>query len=99
MGIPKSFKLFATTVKVEYDDSKMSNESCLGACSYTDALITLCENYKGDKLNKGVVIDTFYHEKVHVILDAMGEHELSKNEKFVEVFSRLLRQSDETACY
>jgi len=27
----------------------------------------------------------------------MGEHELSKNEKFVEIFARLLRQSDESA--
>ena len=31
-----------------------------------------------------------------MILDFMGEHKLSSNEKFVEVFSKLLRQSEIT---
>ena len=44
-------------------------------------------------------MDTFYHEKVHIILDTMGERELSQNEKFVDTFAKLLRQSDETANY
>ena len=99
MKIPKKFKLFATTINVEYDNVGLSNQSILGSCSYTDTKITLCDNYKGDILNDGTVMDTFYHEKVHVILDAMGEHKLSSNEKFVEIFSRLLRQSDETTEY
>jgi hypothetical protein len=34
---------------------------------------------------------------MHIILDAMGEHELSKKAKFVEVFAKLFRQSDESA--
>ncbi len=95
--IPKRFKVFASTINISYDNVRLSNDSCLGECSYTDSKITLCENYKGEKLNKSVLIDTFYHEKIHIVLDAMGEHELSKNEKFVEVFARLLRQSDESA--
>ena len=53
--------------------------------------------YKGEKQSESSMLDTFYHEKVHIILDAMGEHTLSSEEKFVEVFSRLLRQSDESA--
>ncbi len=99
MKIPKSFKVFATTINVVYNDIRLSYNNILGECSYTDSVIELCGNYKGDTLNEGTVVDTFYHEKIHIILDAMGEHELSKNEKFVEVFSRLLRQSDETAIY
>ena len=95
--IPKSFKLFATTIIINYDDLRLSNESYLGDSSFTNSSITLCENYKGKEVNKDVIIDTFYHEKVHVILDAMGEHKLSRKEKFTEVFARLLRQSDESA--
>lgn len=97
MKIPKSFKLFATTINVKFDSLRLSNESALGDCSFTDNLITLSNNYKGEEISKSSIIDTFYHEKTHVILDAMGEHELSKNEKFVEVFSRLLRQADDSA--
>jgi len=99
MEIPKSFKLFATTINVNYENERLSNESVIGECSYTDNSITLCSNYKGSELAASTIIDTFYHEKIHVILDAMGEHEMSKNEKFIEIFSRLLRQSDETVIY
>ena len=97
MKIPKEFKLFATTVNIDYDNERLSNDGCLGDCTNTHSKITLCDNYKGEKLSKDTILDTFYHEKIHIILDAMGEHKLSRNEKFVEIFSRLLRQSDETA--
>jgi len=99
LKIPTSFKLFATTVLVDYDNKKLSNEGVYGECSYSDAKITLCDKYKDENLNISTIMDTFYHEKVHMILDAMGEHKLSHNEKFVEIFARLLRQSDETSNY
>ena len=97
MRIPKSFKLFGTTVHVVFDDERMNNESIVGESDFAKSLISLTESYKGDLLTEDVIADTYYHEKVHMILDSMKEHELSKNEKFVEVFSKLLRQSDETA--
>lgn len=97
--IPKKFKLFGTTYNVEFNTEKMNNESSLGFAEYTKALITLTRTYKGEALAGDVVIDTYYHEKVHMILDAMGENDLSSNEKFVEVFSRLLRQLDDTSEY
>ena len=97
--IPKKFKLFANTIEVVVDNETTSNESALGLSDYTNSLISLCEIYKGVKLKKKSVRDTFYHEKVHMILDAMNEHKLSRNEQFVDVFSKLLRQSDESAEY
>ena len=97
MRIPKSFNLFASRINVNFDNEKLSDGNMLGNCSFTDLSITLCDEYKGESLSESVVIDTFYHEKVHTILDSMGESKLSANEKFVEVFSRLLRQSDESA--
>jgi len=96
MKIPKRFKIFASTINVEFDNTRLSNEGILGDCSFNEGKITVCDYYKGIRISYSCIIDTFYHEKVHVILDAMGEHELSRNEKFVEVFARLLRQSDES---
>ena len=99
MRIPKSFKLFTTTITILLDNQRMNNESSLGISEHTKNTITLTDKYKGNELNSDVITDTYYHEKVHTILDAMGESDLSGNEKFIEVFSRLLRQSDETSKY
>lgn len=99
MEIPRKFKVFASTITVSVDNERLSEGGILGDCSFNDQRIGLCEVYKGKELPKDCVIDTFYHEKVHIILDAMGEHRLSRNEKFVEVFSRLLRQADDSAEY
>jgi hypothetical protein len=97
MKIPKKFKVFASTINVGFDNARLSNEGLLGSCSFMDNKISICDEYKGEKISECSTVDTFYHEKIHIILDAMGEHELSQNEKFVEVFARLLRQSDESA--
>ena len=99
MKIPKSFKLFATTINVVFDDERMNNEGFLGLSEIMKSLISLASKHKGEKLENEIVIDAFYHEKVHMILDSMCEFELSKNEKFVEIFSSLLRQSDETSIF
>ncbi|AGO48580.1 hypothetical protein Phi18:3_gp068 [Cellulophaga phage phi18:3] len=97
MKIPKSFNLFATTINVEFDSETLSYNSTLGDCSFCDNKINLSYSYKGNPIPESTIVDTFYHERTHVILDAMGRHELSQDEEFVEVFSRLLRQADETA--
>ena len=99
MKIPKKFKLFGTTVNVVFDVKKMDQDSLLGMSEHAKSLITLSDTYKGNKLSEDVILDTYYHEKIHIILDSMHEHKLSRNEKFVKVFSRLLRQSDETSEY
>jgi len=96
-SIPKKFKLFGTTVNVVFDNKRMDEESTIGLSEWKKSLITLCNKSNGEEINEDVIIDTYYHEKVHTILDSMGEVKLSGNEKFVEVFSKLLRQSDNTA--
>ena len=99
MKIPKSFKLFATTINVIFDNERMNNEGLLGLSEIMLSLISLTNKYKGKNLKDETIIDTYYHEKVHMILDAMGEFELSKNEKFVQLLASLLRQVDETSEY
>lgn len=97
--IPKKFKLFATTINIIFDNERMNNDGLLGLSEVMNSLISLANKYKGEKLENEIIIDTYYHEKVHIILDSMCEFELSKNEKFVQIFASLLRQSDETCEY
>ena len=99
MKIPKKFKVFASTINVCFDNTRLSDEGVLGDCSFTSNQINISNKYKGQELPESTTLDTFWHEKIHIILDAMGEHELSRNEKFVEVLARLLRQSDESSVY
>lgn len=99
MRIPKSFKLFATPIEVVFDNNRMQDMECYGLAEYSFSKITLADAHELKPLSEGKIMDTFYHEKVHMILDTMGERDLSENEKFVDTFAKLLRQSDETAEY
>jgi hypothetical protein len=97
MKIPKSFNLFSQDISVSIKE-KIDGD-VLGECYLVDGYIHIAETYKGSSVNEKSMIGTFYHEKVHLILDAMGYHKLSGNEFFVETFAQLLLQSDLTAKY
>ena len=99
MNIPKKYKLFASTIEIKFNNEKMEDSELFGSHSYTTNIIHLCDEYNGKKLAEDRILDTFYHEKVHSILRAMMRDELNADEEFVEVFAKLLRQSDETAEY
>jgi hypothetical protein len=97
MIIPKSFKIFGDKIDVIFDEEYCNARKLYGEASFTEAKIRLSTTAERDILSQDRIEDTFYHEKVHIILDAMKEHELSSNEKFVDLFAKLLRQSDITA--
>lgn len=97
MKIPRTFKLFGTTVNVVWNNKRLNDKGVYGLHDYGKSEITLSEIEGTEELSEDRIMDTFYHERTHSILDAMNEQELSSNEKFVEVFSKLLRQADETA--
>jgi len=99
MKIPKRFKLFNTTVNIVWDDKYCNDKRLYGEYSYGESKITISTMQGYDKLAEDNIIDTYYHEKVHALLEMMHERELSDNEKFVDVFAKLLRQSDETSEY
>ena len=99
MKIPKTFKLFGTTVNVVWDNGRMNDKNIYGLCDSGKNEIVLSTVDGVVELSNDTMLDTFYHEKIHCILDAMNEGELSGNEKFVEIFSKLLRQADESAKY
>ncbi len=98
-NIPKSFYLFATKILIEFDNKFCDLRQSYGYADYGSSKIVLSDINGITPLSEGKIMDTFYHEKVHMILDSMKEYELSKNEKFVDVFAKLLRQSDQTAIY
>lgn len=99
LKIPKSFKVFGTTINVVWDNKRMNNHANYGIADYGRSEIVLSTTQGQDDLSNDRIMDTYYHEKVHTLLDAMNERELSSNEKFVDVFAKLLRQSDETSKY
>ena len=96
-SIPKSFALFASKINVIFNNRRMNDKEVYGLSDYSKCEITLSKTDGVEKLSKDRILDTFYHERTHMILDYMQEYELSKNERFVDIFSKLLRQSDITA--
>lgn len=99
MKVPKSFKVFATTIRVVFENERLNDKNLLGESSYVESKISLIDTNSMDKLSKDKILDVFYHEKVHIILDSMNKQELSRDEDFVDIFAKLWRQSDETAKY
>lgn len=98
-NIPTEFRLFATTIKVRWDNTRMNQKNSYGEFRYCRAQITLSTTAGVVLLDNDRIKDCFYHEKIHAILEMMKEDELSENEKFVDTFAKLLRQSDETSLY
>ena len=99
MKIPKSFQLFANTIEVEINDKRMNEMNCYGLTEPSKSLISLAITNDGHDLSEDIKIDTYYHERTHAILWEMGEVDLYENEKFVDIFSKLLRQSENTTKY
>lgn len=97
MKISRNFKLFATIVTVIWDNKRLNDKGVYGLCDYGKSEITLSTIEGTEELSDDRIMDTFYHERTHAILDAMNEQDLSRNEKFIDVFSKLLRQADESA--
>jgi len=99
MKIPSKFKLFGTTINVVWDNKRLNDQSVYGLYEYSTSEITLSTSQGVKELSKDRIIDTFYHERTHAILDMMNERGLSEDEKFVDVFSKLLRQAIESEEY
>lgn len=87
MEIPKKFKLVGLTFKIKQLWKLNSKDDHWGSCSVATKTIKLKRN-----LNKEQKEITYLHEIVHAILDVTEYEELSKDEKFVERFSKALHQ-------
>jgi hypothetical protein len=97
MRIPKRFKLFAQTIRVEYKEDLTQKNDCIGQTKYRSGKIILQST--NPHFNKTRQEQTFYHELIHWIFNVLKEENLDNNEKLVEQMSCLLHQALTTAEY
>jgi hypothetical protein len=90
----KKFKLGAKEFNVELVHS--IDDTGLGRTYSMLNKIKISKTWQNYELEESSKDQTFYHELVHAILDELGEHELSQNERFVQSFSVLLYQFEKT---
>ena len=95
--IPFSFNLGPHKYDVKFEKGLVQQENLLGQHLTNQRIIRL-QAYDSSMNNPpSEYMQTFYHEKVHAILQLMGEEELNNKEKFVDLFASLLLQTDQTA--
>tara|TARA_R110000787_G_scaffold49859_4_gene119275 strand:- start:16949 stop:17245 length:297 start_codon:yes stop_codon:yes gene_type:complete len=91
----KEFTLGSSKWSVTVVDSINKRET-LGICCHPQTSIDIAMNYSGGVCSSESMEQTLYHEVVHAILLTMGEYELSDNEQFVQQFSVLMQQFEQT---
>lgn len=99
MNIPSSFNLLGHEVKVEYNPKLYITEEAYGRAFYNENKIEIQSPSDEVILNETVIEQTFLHEVTHLILNSMGEDDLNRKEKFVDMFASLLHQILTTAEY
>ena len=76
------------------------NNNAVGISSYCGGFIEIADFFDKDSLQgEGIKVNTFFHELIHIILENMGEKDLSANEKFVCTFAGFLTEAMTTAKY
>jgi len=93
--LPKELNIGGQVIKIIIDND-LSFNSALGECCHVSNLIKLVDNYKNEIVPIDNIEQTLWHEIVHIILDRIGYHEISGDEKFVQSFSLLLHQAIKT---
>jgi hypothetical protein len=104
--IPREFTLFGHQYVVLIEEDLFEKENCYGIADDDLKRIRIQKKkrvFKLDGFDKNkkrkkvfveltdeVIIETFYHELSHIILDAIGEEKLSHNEKLVNMIGKSL---------
>lgn len=88
MNIPESVKILGLIYKVEQVECiDVKNEDTVGQADHNNLVIKLKSSLSSTQKE-----NTLIHEIVHSILESLGDHELSDDEKFVYRFSSVLHQ-------
>lgn len=103
--IPKSFVLLGHKYKIVQVPDLLAEEDVYGDEDYSGRQIRIqpkamvpseyTHPRKGPQscvieVTDEQVIDTYFHETFHAILDSIGEEELSENEKFVNLVAKAM---------
>ena len=96
--IPKTFNCGGQSYEVRHVERCENNS--VGISSYCGGYVEIADKFNKDvKQSEGAKVNTFFHELTHVILDNMGEKELSENERFVCAFAGFLTEAMTTGDY
>lgn len=104
VNIPKEFALLGHKYSVRLMDDLFENEGIYGDADEDLKQIRLqnvgevTKKYEEDGaiheikmiITNETLIETFFHEVMHIILDATNETELSENERFVNIMGKAL---------
>jgi hypothetical protein len=100
INIPNSIQIAGQEITVEIVEKLGTN---LGVCCLAQSYIHIAKKYmcnnEEQEQSDASKEQTFWHELVHCILDAMCENDLSANEKFVSVFSGFLYEAINASGY
>ena len=88
MKIPNKIRIGGQDIIV-VNKERLDNNG-LGTICMAEGILQIADNFNNMKQCESSKSSTFIHEIVHGVLDAMGEFEISKNEKFVSTFAALL---------
>ena len=92
MRLPKQFKLGGMVVTIEVNNDIL-HDNALGQAFPNENKILLAIKDRQTEFPKTKVEQTLYHEILHMVLDSLGYHELSSDEKFIQSVSLLLHQA------
>lgn len=92
--LPKSFEIGGITINVIEDPHLYESHGAYGMMDMDRGKLFIEETLQGD--TRAI---TFFHEKVHMILNTLGKTELNEDEAFVDSFANLLWQALKTAKY
>ena len=90
--IPQQFNVGGQSIAVS-ETAQMDDNTLLGECSIVQGYLLIARTSRGKDVTAECRLNTFFHELTHLILDTMGEDELSGNEKFVNTFSSFLTEA------
>lgn len=86
--IPKNFKCIGFDINVRYSKEPMEDRGYEYFDRQEIVIAPESEDYPRQQVEQ-----SFLHEVTHFILDCMEQEKLSKDEKFVNLFSSLLYQA------
>lgn len=99
MQIPKKIKVGKKLYTIEmHDHVQVNGKFCMGGVSYATSTIRI-GTYRpstGRALPEKELVNTFWHELTHAILEDMGSR-LEADEKFVDAFSTRLSNAVRSA--
>lgn len=102
INIPKNFTLFGHKYSIVIRKDLFETEDCYGTADEDLKVIelqdvgTVKRKYEENGklceseivITEQILIETLFHELMHIILDATGEEQLSENEKFVNIVGK-----------